>query len=355
MIRLHLGEDKIARKGSLVVIYEGKNISKNIEDSIIECTYRDSINEFDTIDLTLEDRLGLWIGAWSPQKGDKLQIKYKLTNWRKTGIIYHNLGIFSIDNIDYSGPPDIISLRGISVDISSNIMDSKKYRNWEDVTIKKIAEDIAKKCNLELECDFKFNRIYKRVEQKLESDYTLLKRLCSEAGITIKLYSDRLILFEESEYESRDSQMQISKLDCKNYRFSIDDTDTYSGCRISYYDYMLNKKIEHTFYTKQRAGYKKNTQRLLFLNYDAAVPGTTQQEKKEYLLKIAQKELREKNKSGMTCSLNIIGQEHQLSASDIVTLYSFGRFDGNYIITEITTDYSEYQHSINLRKCLEGY
>ena len=50
-----------------------------------------------------------------------------------------------------------------------------------------------------------------------------------------------------------------------------------------------------------------------------------------------------------------MGQEQQLSASDIVAIYSFGRFDGNYIVTEITTDYSEYQHSISLRKCLEGY
>lgn len=355
MITLHLGEDEIARRGSLVVIYEGKNISKDIADSILECTYRDSINEFDTIDLTLEDRHGLWIGAWSPQKGDKLQIKYKLTNWNRKGTVYHNLGDFYIDNIDYSGPPDIVSLRGISVDIASNIMDSKEYKSWEDVTIKKIAEDIAKKCNLELECDFEFNRVYQRVEQKLESDYTLLKRLCSEAGITIKLYSDRLILFEESKYEARDPQMKISKLDCKDYRFSIDDTDTYSGCRISYYDYMLDKKIEHTFYTKQRPGYKKNTQRLLFLNHDAAVPGETQQQKKEYLLKIAQKELREKNKTGITCSLTLMGQEQQLSASDVVAIYSFGRFDGNYIVTEITTDYSEYQHSISLRKCLEGY
>lgn len=355
MKTLPLGEGEFARRGTLVVIYEGKDISLDIADSILECTYRDSINEFDTIDLTLEDRKGLWIGAWAPQKGDKLQIKHKLSNWSSQKVIEHNLGEFYIDNIDYSGPPSIISLRGISVDIASNIMDAKEYKSWEDVTIEKIAQDIAKKCKIKLECDFKFNRVYKRVEQKLESDYTLLKRLCREAGITIKLYSDRLILFEESEYESRYPQMKISKLDCKDYRFSIDDTDTYSGCRISYYDYMLDKKIEHTFNTKQRPGYKKNTQRLLFLNYDAAVPGETQQQKKEYLLKIAQKELREKNKTGITCSITIMGQEQQLSASDIVAIYSFGRFDGNYIITEVTTDYSEYQHSISLRKCLEGY
>ncbi|SKA01836.1 hypothetical protein SAMN02745174_02290 [Cetobacterium ceti] len=351
---LPLGEDDIARRGSLVILYEGKDISKDIADSIINCVYRDSINEFDTIDLTLEDKKGLWMGCWFPQRGDKIQIKYKLTNWEEKGIVEHNLGTFYIDNIDYSGPPSIVSLKGISVDIVSNIMDEKKCRSWEDVTIKKIAEDIAKNSNLKLITDFKFNRIYKRVEQKLESDYTLLKRLCREAGITVKLYSDKLILFEESLYEAKNPCFKFSNK-IENYSFSMDDADTYSGCKISYYDYVLDKKIEHTFYTKQRPGYKKNTQRLLFMNYDASVPGKTQQEKKEYLLKIAQRELREKNKTGITCSLTIIGTVQQLSASDIVEIDAFGRFNGKYIITEITTDYSDYSHSVNLRKCLEGY
>lgn len=355
MKTLLLGGVEYSRRGRLEVIYEGKDITKDIKDSIIDCNYRDSINEFDTIDLTLEDRKNLWIGDWFPKKGDKLEIKYVLNDWDSKGIKEHLLGIFFIDNIDYSGPPSTVNLRGISVDIVSNIMDGKEYKAWEQVTIKKIAEDIAKKCDIELICDFKFNRVYNRVEQKLESDYTLLKRLCREAGITVKLYSNKLILFEEAEYEKNDPVINLTKSDCLDYRFSIDDTDTYSGCRISYYDYVLDKKIEHTFNTKQRPGYKKNTQRILFINEDVAPKGETKEEKKEYLLKIAQKELREKNKLGTTGSFNLKGLEKQLSAGDIIKISSFGRFDGNYIITEISTNFAEYQHSIAMRKCLEGY
>ncbi|MGL6169176.1 MAG: phage late control D family protein [Fusobacteriaceae bacterium] len=352
---LPLGEGEIARRGKLVIVYETKDITADIAGMILSCTYRDSINEFDTIELSIEDRDGVWIGAWAPQKGEKITIKYILQNWNSKMILEHNLGEFYIDNIDYSGPPAVVSLKGVSVDISSNIMDEKEQRSWESVTLQKVAEDIAKKRGLELECDITFNRAYNRVEQRLESDYTLLKRLCRDAGVTIKLYSNRIILFEEEEYENKTSRISFSKLDTTNYSFNIDDTDTYSGCKISYYDHILDKKIEHTFSTKQRAGYKKNTQRLLFLNYDADVPGETQSQKKEYLLKIAQKELRDKNKTETSCSLSIPGQEVQISAGDIITIYSFGRFDGNYIVTEITTDYSEYSHSLSLRKCLEGY
>lgn len=353
---LHLGGvEQYARRSKLIIIYEGQDITSEITESILGCSYRDSINEFDTIELTLEDRKGLWMGSWAPLKGDKLQVKFQMIDWKKTGIIEHNLGDFYIDDIGYNGPPQVVTLRGVSVDIASNIMDSREYKSWEDVTLEEIAKDISEKCGIEVECDFDFNRTYKRVEQKLESDYTLLKRLCREAGVTVKLYSNRLILFEESEYEKRDPQISLSKLDCKDYSFNIQDADTYSSCKISYYDYILDENIEHTFKTKNRVGYKKNTQRILFLNYDAAVPGETLQQKKEYLLKVAEKELREKNKSETLGSVTLMGTETQLSASDVISLHSFGRFDGSYIITDITTEFAQYEQTLTIRRCLEGY
>ena len=51
--------------------------------------------------------------------------------------------------------------------------------------------------------------------------------------------------------------LTISREDIMAYSFSTDDTDTYAGCKISYYDSILAKKIEKSFFTKQRPGYKK--------------------------------------------------------------------------------------------------
>lgn len=51
-----------------------------------------------------------------------------------------------------------------------------------------------------------FNRVYTRLEMKLESYFNFLKRITKEAGINVKLYNDRLILFEEEMYE-RKSQL----------------------------------------------------------------------------------------------------------------------------------------------------
>lgn len=353
---LHRGEDKLGRRIELSIIFEGKDITKDISDSIISCNYRDSINEFDTAELTLHDREGFWIGSWAPQKGDKMEMRLKLINWSSNSSQEYSIGSFYIDSINYSGSPDIVSLRGISVNLESNIMDGKENNSWEQVTFKKIVEDIASKCELELMCDFDFDRVYGRVEQDMESDFSLLKRLCQEAGINIKLYSDKLILFEDSKYENREAVYKVIKNEnCLDYSFSMDDSDTYDGCTLSYYDVMLDKQIEESFIAKQRPGYKRETKRILFIKDNKTPPGETAEQKKAYLLPLAQKALREKNKNGITGKLDIFGIETLLSSGDVIEVSGFGRFDNRYLITEVTTDFEQYRHSLSIRQVLEDY
>ena len=82
----HLGEDKMieemkekyeklignTRKISLSICYEGKDITQFIQDDLLNFSQSDSLNEFDTIEMTLQDRKQLWISGWKPLKGDKI-------------------------------------------------------------------------------------------------------------------------------------------------------------------------------------------------------------------------------------------------------------------------------------------
>lgn len=352
---LHRGEDSLGRRLNLSLSYEGQDISVDVSDSLISCNYRDSINEFDTLEITLHDREGNWIKEWAPQKGDKLEVEYTLIGWGAT-IDTNKVGTFFIDSINYSGTPDIVSLKAISVNLESNIMDGKENKSWEQVTLKKIAEDITTKCGIELMYEVDFDRTFERVQQSNESDMTLLKRLCQDSGINIKLYSDRLILFEESVFEAKQSITSFDKwLDCTNYSFSIDDQDTYDSCEISFMDYYEDKVVRASFSAPARDEYKNKTNRVLFINEDKSPPGESVEQKKEHVMKIAQKMLRDKNKNGTTGRLEIIGQSIPISAGDVIEVNGFGRFDGNYLITEVVTDFDMYKHSLGIRKCLEGY
>lgn len=342
-----------SRKLKLKVLYENKDITKYIEQDLINFSYSDSLNEFDSLDLTIQNRELLWMNEWYSLKGDKIECWLYLYNWETNNEVEIYIGTFYVDRVSYSGLPDIVTISALSVDIISNVMDDKKNRVWEAVTFEKIAKDIAKECNLELVFDCKFNREYKRVEQKLESYFNFLKRLGTEIGVIIKLYNDRLIIFEEELYEKREPKFIFNRKNIKSYSLETDDTDTYAGCKISYYDSYLGEKIEEKFFTKQRKGYKRNTQRVLFINQEKEPPGNTKAQKREYLSKIAEKALREKNKQAIRGTLEVMGKEELICVGDVISLENFGIFTGKYLITSINTDLKNYDLSLEIRMVLD--
>lgn len=341
------------RKLELQILYEGKDITKYIDKDLLNFTHSDSINEFDTIDLTIQNRELLWINGWAPLKGEKIEAKAILSNWESADHTEIKIGTFYIDDISYSGPPDICSIKALSVDITSNVMDNKRHRVWENVTLEKIARDVAKECNLELIFDVDFKFEYKRAEAKLETYFNFLKRLSKEAGILVKLYNDKLILIEETLYEKKEPILTLSRNDVMSYSFSTDDTDTYAGCKISYYDSILAEKIEKSFFTKQRPGYKRGTQRVLFINEEKEPPGATRKQKEEYLGKIAEKALKEKNKNSVRGNIKLLGKEQLLSVGNTINILGFGIFDGKYLIAKIDTDFKDYTLSLDIRKVEE--
>lgn len=341
------------RRLELKVLYEGKDITAYIEKDLISFSHSDSINEFDTLEITIQNNKMLWIDNWAPLKGEKVEAKAILHNWESLDQVEIKIGTFYIDEVSYSGPPDICTIRALSVNITSNVMDNKRHRVWEAVTLEKIARDVATECNLELmfEVDFKFE--YKRAEAKLETYFNFLKRLGKEAGILVKLYNDKLILIEETLYEKKEPVLTISREDIMSYSFSTDDTDTYAGCKISYYDSILAKKIEKSFFTKQRPGYKRGTQRVLFINEEKEPPGSTQKQKEEYLGKLAEKALKEKNKNSVRGNIRLLGKEQLLSVGNTINILGFGVFNGKYLITKIDTDFKDYTLSLDIRKIEE--
>ena len=234
-----------ARRTEITIIYKGKNITKEIHSQLTSCSQSDSINQLDTLELTLENRDMLWISSWMPQKGETLKATLTLKHWEKDlEIITHDMGLFYIDTVDFSGPPDVVNIKAISFDIASDIVDKKENKVWENVTYKTIFNEIAKKRNIKAICEISFNRKYQRIEQKLQSDFDFLKKLSEEAGINLKLFDNKIIAFEEEEYEKKEAKKIFFKNQLESYSFSTEDTDSYSSCTISYYNYKKKKIIE---------------------------------------------------------------------------------------------------------------
>lgn len=257
---------KDPRKSRIEIFYEGKNITQNIHNQLLSCSQSDSINELDSLEITLENKEMYWLGSWFPQKGDILKTILILENWEIDGnVVVHDMGEFYIDSINFSGPPDVVNIRGISYDLNSDIVDKKENHVWENVDFKTIITEIAKNRKIELISDISFNRKYQRIEQKLQSDFDFLKSLCEEAGANLKLFNNKIVIFEEEKYEKREPKMIFNKGNISSYSFSTDDTDSYSSCTICYYDYKKKRKLKESFFLKIEILIKKRIKEICLL------------------------------------------------------------------------------------------
>ena len=129
---------EVAKQVEVKVLYDSIDISQDISKSLLSLSYIDNVSgKADEIELKLEDTKGLFSNSWYPNKGSRLTVY----------IDNVSCGIFSIDEINVSGPPDIVTWRGISALITNN-MRTKKSKGYESITLLDIAKDIAKNHNL---------------------------------------------------------------------------------------------------------------------------------------------------------------------------------------------------------------
>ena len=314
----------------------------------MRCSYRDAIGEIDSLDIVIEDREKNWISKWKPLKGDKIEIDYinkKLETLQDEDVV-NKLGNYYLDTFQFQGPPSTVNLKLLSVPLQSTILDEKKVKVWENISLEQLAKNAAKDCNLKLEYYVDYKRVYTRLEQD-ESYYSLLKKTFEENGCVVKIYKDKLVIWEETKMEERKIVDTLFIDECTSYIAENTDVDTYSECVISYYDSRKNKNIEKKVRLSSRKGYRGDIKRTLLLHQDQQPPGENAAQKSDYLKNIAKKALKKHNKEATTVTLALMGRKHFFYAGECINITGFGVFDGKYLIKEVTVDLASY--AVNLR------
>ena len=93
-----------ARRCLVMVSYNGKDISADLQQYLKSVSYTDNMSgEADDLQLTLEDKAGLWQSAWMPKKGATLDVSIRHINAGAEQVV--RFGLFEIDEITSSGMP----------------------------------------------------------------------------------------------------------------------------------------------------------------------------------------------------------------------------------------------------------
>lgn len=127
------------------VTYDNIDITTDISDGLLSFVYKDKITgETDDIEIQVEDSDGKWKDTWYPKKGSKItaQIGYDGD--------FMPCGIFQIDEVELSGPPDVLSIRALAAFIKSS-MRTKNSKGNENITLLQLAQDVCKNHGLTLD------------------------------------------------------------------------------------------------------------------------------------------------------------------------------------------------------------
>lgn len=280
-------------------------------------------------------------------KGLKIQASIIRENWNGDGVDDRmECGQFELDSVVAAGPPSTITIKGTSLPYSSTIRQTKKSKSWENYTLSGIVEEISG--NNGMTCMFLCaeNPSYKRVEQYRTSDISFLQKLCQDAGYSLKITNNIIVVFDQAAYESQAPIKTIQRGKAggySKYKLQTGENNIYTSCRVSYVnsDGVL---IEATAFVKD---YKADNEKNQCLKIRQKVESVAEAQA------LAEKCLRLHNKFEFTASFTFPG-DPTLLAGCTVELVSWGAFDGRYIIKQAkhSVGNSGYTTQVTLRRVL---
>lgn len=347
-----------ARRILTIIKYNNKDISADISKYMKSISYTDNLSgEADDLQITLEDRAGLWQSTWLPEKGALLDATLQQKDWQTLSALPQSLrlGLFEIDEMTSSGYPSEIQIKAVSVPDNNTLRGTERSRSWEKTKLQVIANDIAIDAGMTLFWDTEENPVLDRAEQTEQSDLSFLYAICKDKGLALKISDKKIIIFDEAKYEAEKAKITIVKPGTvykkesgmkylfvgTGYSLRTKIRDIYAACRVSYQQGSSKSNIEATYTVIGKKG------KTLQVN--------EQVESVAEALNLAKKRLREKNKDEVTGSLNMLGNFVLLSGVT-VNLLGFGAFDDKYLITRASHDIgSGYTTNIDVRRCLNGY
>lgn len=308
---------KDSRHAWVQLIYSGADITGDVSGDLLSFGYEDNAEgSADTISVSLINRSRKWTGGWMPEKNQRMSA----TIHGFGGTLA--CGSFLVDKISGSAPPWTASIGGISMPSDTDFTDVKQSRSWEEATVREIVNSIAGSYGLTVVFDSSLNPQIPFLEQSETEDMSFISQLCEDYGLCVKMYSNRVVVYNGPEYERRGAVMTLTESDVNSFSYTIKETDTdYTGCTVSYTQ-QDGETIEYTYQI-----------------------GT---ERKEKLLKsnqtvesVAQAQLLgealvwRKNKEAVTVSVEMMGNTN-ICATSCVQLAGFGSLSGKYFVDKVS-------------------
>ncbi len=309
------------RKAEVDLTWNGAAVTSKMVGTKAEITYTDPASgEADSLDISIQDRERRWTTAWMPTTGDTLTATIKAKDWEREGDNRSlPCGFFILDNFEFQGWPVTGTISGVSVPADGNFRATERTKTWENVTIQEIGKEIAKSAGISLAWDVDGDPFtIVSIEQSEQTDCDFYADLCDTYGLAMKVYAQKIVVYDREAYKEKDPVAKISETDIESWSWSKTLAGTYTGGEYTYTAPDTEEEIKVTVGAGTRilkqsgkADSQADAERKITAAVNKANHGTTK------------------------LSVTITGNA-ALVASQCVTVVGLGKLSGKYYIDTIT-------------------
>ena len=212
------------------IVADGKDITALVNDRLLSLRTSDKPGmDSDDFELRIDDRDQ---AVALPTRGAGIEVYLGYTGQALT-----RLGRYTVDEIELSGPPDTMVIRGKASDMRGS---GKTVRSgsWENVPLQQIVRDVAARNGWQPVCPVQTK--VPRVDQLNESDYNFITRLAKQYDCTAKLADGKLLVMPRQGGQTASgknlSPVVLKRSDLSRYQFRLGDRNTQKAVRTKHQD-----------------------------------------------------------------------------------------------------------------------
>lgn len=246
-------QDELSRIPALNVLMGGKALTVLDEKLIsLELTDNRGFNA-DELTISIDDSQG---DIELPPRGAELSVSL---GWQGELLIYK--GIYVVDEVSHSGPPDRIDITARSADFRDEF-NVKREVSWHDVTVERIVSAIAHRYKLKpIISEQLMNAEIDHADQTQESDMSFLTRMADILGAIATVKNGCLLFILPGGGVSANGkalpEFAITRSSGDRHSFRIADRDAYTGVQAYWLDLNFGKKKKVTVRKRKKTTEKK--------------------------------------------------------------------------------------------------
>ncbi|MCH7275051.1 MAG: phage late control D family protein [Paraburkholderia tropica] len=223
---------RVEREPDYRITIAGRDISKRFAPRLQSLTVTESRSEeADTVDIVLDDARG---DIALPKRGQEIKVSI---GWAGSPLI--DKGTFIINEFEYAGAPDTITVRARSAAMRDG-MQERREKSWHKQTIGAIVKSIAARYSLAPAIGDTLAKIaIAHIDQTQESDMSFLTRLAKRYDAVMNVKDKRLLFMPIGTGKTASGkpldELAIVRKDGDSHRYHVSERENYNAVRAHYH------------------------------------------------------------------------------------------------------------------------